>query len=212
MILSNSTPCRPPTILLSSWTKMRVAARLCIRDQGVNLTGTPRLALGLCSGSTNTFGAATTTHFVGVVTNNATLTRNAGPPVYYSGLNLAACKRVGSTLTTNASAINGGGSFMFAQPADGYRTLFFVDIEKGSPNYTMNAFYRNSSTGADVSADDFLYYAQLDTPSLTGYNFGTARTVAVDEGADGTLDHVNPAWSMASPQIEISDLAIVKLS
>src|ERR1044071_4256722 len=67
----------------TSWTTIRIFCRISIEDAGANLTSTPRFAFGISSGTANIFQDTTTTHWLGLLWNIATWTRDAGPPVIY---------------------------------------------------------------------------------------------------------------------------------
>lgn len=193
----------------TSWTKVRVGMRLHMESTGANLVSTPRLAVGFCSGTANQFGDATTGHFVGVVSNSATWSFQAGP--YYNTLGLAPGKRVGSTLTNSGGfasnfSINAGAA---ANTAD--RSLLFVDLTKGSPNFTINCFCQNSP-GQDVTVANFLAQMTLVTPAFAGHDYPAGITIAVDEGTDGTLDAINVAWDRSTPFMEFCDIAVAILA
>lgn len=210
IVLANSNFARPHGV--STWTKLRVAVRLSITDSGANITSNPRLAIGLCSGSTNIFLDATTTHWVGCLMDGATWTRGAGPPIQYAmpSSGWVPAKRVGST-TSKGTTHHAGADFLHDATA-AFRSLWCVDITKGSPNFTYNLYMRNSAGTSDVTLANFLANVELASPNVNAQHFqATQQTLAVDE-ADGTLDHVNIAWDRSDPKIEISDLAIVRLS
>jgi len=210
IVLSNSNFARKFSV--STWTKLRIALRLSITDSGANITSNPRLAIGLCSGSTNIFLDATTTNWAGCLMDGATWTRNAGPPINYAmpASGWVPAKRVGST-TTKGTTHHAGNDYLHDATA-AFRSLWCVDITKGSPNYTFNLYMRNSAAVSDVTLSNFLANVELASPAVNAQHFqSTQQTLAFDEVA-GTLDHVNIAWDRTDPKIEISDLAIVRLS
>lgn len=212
--LANSNFARPlPTSLVGAWSKIRVGVRCIMDNTGANLVSTPRFFVGLCSGSSNLFLDATTTHAVGLVSDDATWTYAAGPPIRYGALNSFRCgKRVGSTLTTGSAPQTG--LQMFADPATANRFMIFVDIQTGSPNYTFGAFLHTGTTTDDITTTMLLNDMPLTTPSRTNHSFngvGT-QTLAVNEGTDGVLNHVHVAWDRATPVIEICDLVVARLA
>lgn len=212
IVLANSQFARPFSI--ASWTKLRIGLRLIMNNTGATIT-TPRLFVGLSAGSTNLIMDATTDNWCGVATQGSWSYYAGGfpaAPVEYYGYNMRATKRVGSTLTDNTSSITGDASL----PADATtadRTVIFVDITRGSPNYTFQVQkYRNvDAASVDVSLATFLAKVEEATPTISSHGAGTAKTLAVDESG-GAFDHVNIGWDKASPTIEICDLAIVKLT
>lgn len=216
IILTNSNFARP-FLIAGGWTKIRISMRLAITDSGANITSSPRFAIGLCSGETNIFQDATTTHWCGFINNSATWTRDAGPPIGYNiggALPWAVSKRIGSTTTMNASTITGISNTVLYEKSTANRTAMFVTITKGSPNYTFSIFSRNTPAASDVTLATFLAQVDLAIPAMTnhGSDNGTFNTIAIDEGANGTFDHVNIAWDRSGPQIHVSDLGISKLA
>lgn len=211
--LSNSHFARAHGV--SSWSKLRIALRFSMNDSGANLTSTPVFAVGLCSGTSNIYGDASVTHFVGLLPISATWTRLTSALCYAtnaSGGDVTPTKKIGST-ETHGTAI---GSQTVQIPADvtiAMRWMWFVDILKGTPNYTLSYFAVTSrSTATDVSVADFLTQANLGSPSFAGHGNSGTQTIAVDEATNGTLDCVNISWDRVTPEIELSDLAVVKLS
>lgn len=211
IVLQNSNFARPFTIPLG-WTKLRFGVRLSMTDSGANVTSTPRLAIGLCSGNTNLFLDATTTHFLGFIWNAATWTRQVGPPVsYYPGAG-AVClaKRIG---TTNTIVGTPGENPLIYDATTANRNAVYCDITKGSPNFTGKLFIRTVAAASDVDLNTFLTQSELASPTITNHSVLTGvSTIAIDEAANGTLDHVCVAWDRSTPQIEISDLVVVKLA
>lgn len=206
----NSNWARPwPLSIGTSWTKIRVGVRAIMDNTGANLSSTPRFAIGVCSGSTNLLFDATTTHFVGWQSSSATWVYAAGPPIVYS-FDVVAIKRV-AAVTTSTAAISVGSSIA-GDPTTTNRGMFFCDITKGSPNFTIDIFSHTTAAAGDVTLADFLAQVPLAVPVFAGHNFGGAQPLAVDEGADGTLDHVLVGWDRAAPVLEICDMAIVRLS
>jgi|SRR5688572_2374569 len=198
----------------TSWTTIRIGCRISIDDFGGNILSTPRFAFGICSGTSNLFMDATTTHWAGVVSDVSSWRYLAGPPASLGPNNpwtLSVAKRVGSTLTIG-SAI-GPGFWQIGDCAVATRTVFFLDITKGSPNFTFQLYGNSTNTPfGDVSLATFLAQVPLLTPSIANHTQGSAVTQAVDEGTDGQFSAVNIAWDRSSPAIEISDLSIVKLA
>jgi hypothetical protein len=210
MVLDSSSPSRLLSIG-NDWSKLRLAMRLQPRDSGAQIAGTPRFAAGVCSGTAAPWnnGSAATTHFVGLLTNSATWTRVAGPPPYYSIDEIHPCKRVGTTQTVGASSA--ALARWFSNPEITTNSLYFVDITKGSPDFTLRGFTRINTTASSFSQADFLAAAIVESPTVAQHSFGTARTLAVDE-ADGALNAVNLAWDRPTGLIEISDLVIVRFA
>ena len=193
----------------TSWTTIRVGVRWHMENTGADITGTPLLAVGLCAGTTNILGDATTDHWVGGITQAASFTNNAGD--FYFGTPLfKPAKKVNTTLTTGTSFGNG----VITTPVTiANRIPMFIDITKGSPNFSLRQFILTSGTElGDVTPSEFLGLMESSTPVRTGYTFHAAQTIAVDEGTDGFLDSVNIYWDRAAAAVEISDIAVARFA
>lgn len=193
----------------TTWTTIRVGVRWHMDNTGADLTGTPRLAVGMCAGTTNIFGDATCDHFVGGLSNAASFTNNAGD--FYFGTPLfVPAKKVVSTLTTGTAFGNG----VITTPASiANRVPMFIDLTKGSPNFSLRQFILTSGTDlGDVSLSDFLGLMESPAPARTGYTYHAAQTIAVDEATDGYLDSINIAWDRAAAKVQVCDIAVARLA
>lgn len=192
-------------ILSEGWTRLRVGVRIKPSDSGANLTGTPRFGLGLCAGSSNILGDATPDHFVGIITNDATWTRSTSQTRYtVNPVDIA--KNVDGVLTTGSSIST------TLVLTTGFWKLLLVDITKGSPNFTVNmVLFPNANSTTDASEANFLAKMMDDVPAFTNHTAGSAQTIAVNEGTDGTLDHVNFWWDNATA-MNLADIAVRRFS
>ena len=203
----------------TDWTTIRVGCRISIDDSGADITSTPRFAYGICSGITNPFISATTDHWLGGLLNDATLTRAVGPPKRYTGGDgLCAAKRIGNTNTIGSSLTQigfGQQQFTFYYCGTANRSVLFLDITKGDPNFTLQvklfAGYGYGSS-EDVSIEEFLTQLPLSSPALIGHYTTASVDIAVDEAADGFFNAVNISWDRTSPAIEVSDVKVVQLA
>jgi len=190
---------------------LRVGIRFHARDLGSAPSGTPRFAVGLCSGTTNIMGDASVTHWVGAITDTLTWGYAAGS--HYGSIALSAAKKVGSTLSIGTN-LTGSVMGIPGRAADSVpdRMLLFVDIEKGSPNFSFSAFWPQPTSAVDVSRSQFLARMEEATPSaLTLHTFTTGGALAVDE-VDGVLNAINIAWDRSSFAMELCDIAVARLS
>lgn len=198
----------------TSWNKIRIGFRYSVTDSGGNLT-VPILSVGVCSGTTNMIADATTTNWVGFRSGVRDFARYTSPTHYrvgYSsgGPNFPATTRVGTTITQGIGYNTDWNSS--AQPSD-YRWVCIAEIEKGSPNYTLAVLLNSGSppTAADVSLPTFLGAMQASTPTIAQHYWQTNCVVAASEVA-GSFDTLNIAWNQTTSVLEISDLAIAKMS
>lgn len=206
LALANGEAIRQP-IWYSSWSRIRIGLLFSIDRNGStsNITGTPLLAFGLCSGTTNIFISGTSDHVVGAKNINGTWTYNTSPVKYYaSGSNNAyqGFKRVGTTIT-NASASFNNNLLGWPEASVPVRNAMILEITKGSPNFSMK-FWSNNATGAQTDVPDAAFEEAMivddmaNVGSVSSIGGGTvdatARTLAVDEGADGALDHLFVYW------------------
>lgn len=189
----------PISSFFSGWSKVRIALYASIGDSGANITGTPVFGVGLCSGSTNILGDATTTHFAGALWQDATVTRFGGTPTRYQINPISPATLVGTTLTTGTNLASTTVQ-LFCAPAP---TCYFVDITKGSPNYTLQLFAYATSTTPSTSEADFLAASVQGVPVATGHTLMTSQTIAVDEATNGTFDHACVWWNQSNPTMDI---------
>lgn len=211
--MSNSYFARGFTVS-SAWTTLRLAFRYCFTDLGSNPGSTPQFAFGFCSGTTNIFGDATTDHFVGWKTTHVTWIRDvASFFAYYDndgvGISVQPFKRIGTT-DTNGSGIQSPNRLTLGITTT--RNVMYCDLVKGSPNYTLKLFARNTWTYADVSKATFDAQALLVSPTVANHGQLTDRTLAVDEATNGTLNCVNFSWDRTDFLLEISDISVVRLA
>ena len=199
----------------TTWTTIRVGCRISIEDSGANITSTPRFAFGICSGTSNIFMDATTTHWFGLLSTDPGWGRDtsSGTAVYQMALATIQpqlSKRIGGTITSGGTL--GALSPRLADCTVAARSVMFLDFTKGSPNFSVKLLARDSFTNNDVSLSTYLAQLTLLTPSITNHTYTGATTLAIDEATNGYFNAVNFAWDRSSPAIEISDIAVVKLA
>jgi len=209
---------RPHGVPSASWTKLRLGIRFQWHNTGANLTSTPRFFCGLCSGVAAPVGTGAPLHALGVWSNSATWTYAAAAGsnmTYYSTPNtgLLGAHFVNSPTPTTGGAF-GATVYCPADQTAATRRMLFVDITKGSPNYTIGWFMANTAVAApDVLVADFLGVMELSTPSFTGHGVASSPyAVATNETTQGVLDCVNVAWDRTTPTMDICDIAVMKLA
>jgi hypothetical protein len=191
-----------------NWNTLRVAINFNVEDSGGNLSSVV-LRVGLCSGTANMPGDSTTANSYGINLSLATLYRLVSTYAYYQNCAPVAFSRVGSVETTSATNIN----FQMSTVSN-TRSMLFLDIIKGSPNYTMKAFYRNAYGAFDSTPAVFLAAVGHATPSATSHTYvsPTGTALAINTGTNGILDTVYVGWNLLTPRLFISNLAVVKLA
>jgi hypothetical protein len=207
----------------TSWTRLRVGCRIAFDDSGANITGTPRLYLGVMAspsvGMANGPLGATTSHFVGLIFGNATLTRNAGPPAYYSGITGATNimgKKVGAAISFAAANVTMN---LSAAPATN-RCVMIAEITKGAPNFTLQALSNSATAVNDITLARFLSAMEIDTMAgveayldqFAAHGLVAPGSLAVSEGVDGFLNAVCVAWDRSTPLVHISDMMYAKMA
>lgn len=227
--MANDTFARPVT-LPPGWSKIRVGARLHMVNSGANLNGSPLFTMGFNSGTTNQYGDATCQNFVGQAFNSGnggtytfdatTTTRYTMPSPGNNGGQFAQT-RVGTTNTQSTLYADGANCILNSgagtNSAD--REITFIDITHGSPNYTLHLPFRcvtGPGPGADVTAANFLMYMGQATPTPVEGGYDTTNlaspTLAVNEGANGTLNAVNFYWNRVDALMELTDIAVAVLA
>ncbi len=176
----------------------------------------PLFAVGLCHGTSNILGDATTDHFVGVVSDGDWASEFS--EYLYDFIVFKGAVKIGTSTTLSTPLNSAGLNGQFGQGTNAAWTPtpqnFFVDITKGSPNFTINTFYISNGQSVGIqSAALFLSDVVLATPAQTGQAFGASpASMAVNEATNGILDTVNVSWNRTDFWPEICDLAVVVLS
>lgn len=192
-----------PIVLPSTWSKVRFGMRMhCVGN--VAVTGL-NAAFGFCSGTTALPGDFNTTNFVGMG-YNAVSGGGAGQiDAFFQPMT-----KVGTTTTFGANLLHG---FLPQNVANTFDTeLLFVDITKGSPNYSINIFGPTTNGGVNpATAADFLTQVVQATPAFGFHSYSAAGTIAASEVA-GAFNAVTAWWGSALTVFEITDHAVVLLA
>lgn len=202
----------------NNFVRRRIGFRMAVDDTGANLTGTPRFYYGLMSspsaGVANGPLGATTNHFLGVRSNGSTWTRATSPTRYSFGTgNHQLLKRINTTDTSIATST--AGALVPAEPTT-RRSIWILDVLKGSPNWTISAVAGNNTTHPDTSLEILQTAMNILTmtsvsaylTAITGAAYGAAGsgTHAVDEATDGALNAIVLAWDRISPLMYVSEI------
>lgn len=212
LVLSNAQWAATVTVG-SNWDRLRVACRMCLDDPGISLGGNPGYYLGVVASPNSGFAngplsGADCNHFLGYRPDDATWTRLAGPPVSYDVAgNNCIFKKVGATET---QAGTGGGIRISAAPSS-VRDIYAVEIEKGSPNFTVRWNGPSGNPPNDRSFTSLLNF--MDNPdfanavaALGGGSGSFSTTIAVDESTDGFFNAIAIAWDRTVASMHISEM------
>jgi hypothetical protein len=187
----------------TDWTSLRIGL-LCAMNLNGTSTVAGRLAIGVCSGSTNPMGAASTTLFCGMLTQgDLTYNANSGNP-YFSQGSAYGLRRVNNTNTTAGV----GTTNMYLTSTDGSlqrRSLVFIDLNKGGSSNVVVFSNPTTQFNIDFSFAHFLEGLEYPSnPAVQGISLQStsAQTVSFSE-TPGSLDHVDVRWSGLSQALEI---------
>lgn len=185
------------------------------------ITGTPRLWMGIGSGLTNGIGDATTTNWIGIYTDTASMTRTlSGAQAYTGGNTIRLVKRVAAVTTPHATG--GMTTNSFFSMDEGFRAVMLLDITKGSPNYTFTLGHTASNSGI-IGIDNTV--AQMETymglplgmagiGTVNNPNYAASVTnnaLAMSEVA-GNLDCIQVYWDKTAAPLEIEGIYHRKLA
>lgn len=202
--MSNSSWARP-IALPSTWSKVRLGFRLHFIPSAAVTSGTS-FGLGLCSGTTALLGDLTTTNFVGLLCN-----AGVAPSGGQVTSTFVPATKVGTALTVGAGVLACYWNVSTTGTDDTFEMLF-VDVTKGSPNYTLQCFGFSVNGGStNVSQAQFLAQVVAATPAFTGHTYTGGTTVAASEAA-GVFNAVTAWWSDTVVKPEIADMAVVLLA
>lgn len=208
----------------STWTHVRIGLLYQITGTATTAGGTG-FAVGMCSGSTAPFNGASTTNFVGIECVTALgFVANSGNPYYqFASGNLFACKKVVATITT--AATNLGDSVDMGVPTAAGSTLrrglLYVDITKGSPNYTIGISAASGMGSTSSGSHDFTVAELLSgmtqpfgSMTVGGFllsNGNGAQALACDETAGG-FDTVDIYSNELNNPFNLYEVAVEKLA
>jgi hypothetical protein len=179
--------------------------------------------LGVCSGKTNPYGAASTTNFVGAAlhtsapggaTGTLTYVAGSGNPYFTSGGTWPA-SRVGASLF---SSTGDGVPFVLTANSGSTqrRSPVYVDIQKGSPNYTITRWTPASSQAqfqtADCSPAAFLAALEVPTPTWVNLNLTSSSAALAASETPGVLDTFDLFWNKAAFPLEVYAIAAYRMA
>jgi hypothetical protein len=207
----------------TDWNKIRLGVLLAVTPDGTNNLGGVALMLGVCSGKTNPYGAASTTNFVGAALHTSnpggttgTLNYGAGSgnPYFSSGGSWPAT-RVGAGLVAGTGAAV---SFILTSNVGSTqrRSPLYVDIQKGTPNYTITRWVPDLSQGpfqsGDCSPANFLTSLEVPTPTWQNINLTSSSAALAASETPGALDTFDLFWNKAAFPLEVYAIAAYRMA
>jgi hypothetical protein len=205
----------------SSWNYIRIGVLMCITGSASTSSGSPGLAIGMCSGTSLPFNNASCQNFVGVqFPGSYSYTGGASPYFSFGSGNGFACKKLGSSITNAATNLpDGMGMGVNGVGATPKRGIVFVDIIKGSPNYTIGLMMTLGGTysGVDFTVANLIY--GMTQPFANNWTCGGgqiyygngSQTLACDEAAGG-FDTVDIYINQLNNPVNIYEIAVEKLA
>jgi hypothetical protein len=201
----------------TDWEHIRIATAFMCEDTGGNIANNPlagRWAVGLCSGTTNPYHPTNSVdNFVGYISSDFVWSRIAFSTFAEYSISGFSATKVGTTQTNSTGISNRLGSTL-GRGGAAKMSCLCLDFIKGSPNWTINAFFltNGNSYSFDYSHRDNLFKA-LTVDSRSSGAVGTTETngisIAVDEGTNGSLDHVNIYWPLTN-YLDMQSLLVLK--
>lgn len=185
------------------WQKIRIGMRVMLRDIGTSYPQGIGIAVGVCQGTAFPYNSLNTTDYIGVTTPNYLTdywSRSAGPPPNFAASGHLIVKKIGSAITTTAMGVSG------KTIAAVVRNIFFVDITKGSPNYTLGLGTATNYLVDAASRSDYMSVLENESSPL---NMNILSSASPYTG-NGLLDSVCIHWSRSVPVFEFSDLTVVR--
>lgn len=195
-----------------NWNSLRFGLSVSFEDTGSSLSGVI-LRIGLCSGTTNMPGDATTDNSFGIKFS-VNWTRFVMPPPIYRWFGGGADRFVFSRVGAVESVTGLAAANIDVTVSGSLRTAFFLDVIKGSPNYTCNFFTGDNYTGAraDCTPAAFMNQVSAAVPVLGGHTLRAGAGLPINTALNGILDTVYVGWNLVTPHLLVSDIAVVRLS
>ena len=210
-----------PLSMGNNWSHIRIGLLWAVT--GSSTIGTSNgFAIGVCSGTTHPFNDPACTNFVGIYNNGGLFFNSNAPNNYWtltSSMGHGATK-VGSTLALTASNMpDSVGMMLPAVGGTNRRGLLYVDIIKGSPNYTI-WWEQYTNSGSNPTVDFTVANLKSGLTQTVGsitvagviFNDGNgAQTIACSE-SPGIFDTIDIYSNFAGNPMQIYEVAIQKIS
>lgn len=220
-----------PLPMGTNWQTLRIGLRFCVNDTARQtfVSSTSQnfgfaLALGVCQGNTSYFSDVTTDWigggYVGQTPGGAGYFNGqgaytVGTPGYWT-MNLARPNGVRKTGTSLTFGTESSVQFFLTGSGTGgayagqFMSGLYIDIIKGTPNYSVTVSYCNSAANAQVNITNAVFLANMETTASPSNTTSVAKTVAYS-GA-GLFDTVSVVNNRSWPHIEIDALAVSRFT
>lgn len=192
----------------ADWNVIRIGLR-CSFIASATLTGTPRLAFGVCNGGVNGYGALSSDHVVGFRTSRSSFAYGATSTGRFQFIGndneMSFFKKIDTTVTQTVPSSSSSSGFLSSDSS--VRSVLFLEITKGSPNFTFQIARPGNSTTGEYDYTLTEFQQMMEGGALSDVGSVVANTVArpltpaalaVDEATDGDLDHIFVYWDRSS--------------
>jgi len=211
----------------NSWSKLQLGMRFFFIDDPAAVPSAGAiLSFGLCNGSSAGIGDATPKHCLAATTMSnlgagVAWGRDASSGDYtlltHTWTDLYRQRYVNGVRTSAgqwSTAAVSGGAYIPKGTSYIARCALLFSIERGSPNFTINIFGRNTlGTNQTLpTRAQFISQIEATSPSILSHTAGVSSTIGIDEATNGVLDHVNVWWNRSAPALFITDISVAKLS
>ena len=213
-----------PLSMGTNWQSLRIGIRFAVNDAARVQINQFALLLGVCQGNSGILATSTTDWIGGGLfgsllpsgtTGGATSPFTAGTPNYFAGSNqVSALWKTGVSITygsvtsvTSYMVGTGAGGSYLAQNMN----HLYVDIAKGSPNYSVTDYYADSIANVQTNITDSIFRQNMERATATPTNTASGAKALAYTGS-GLFDSVSVSWWKAWPNIEIDSLWIVRIT
>ncbi len=207
LLLGAAEAVRKP-IYAAGYNTIRIGLQCTMDGTLGNLTGTPRLAFGVCSGNSNVLAAATATHVVGWKNHVATWTDTLSGFRYLVGSSSTQqmFKKINTTETTALTSVVAAHKI---SNDTSVRGCLIIEIKK-SASTAINLIC-GTTFAVDTTDQQFqsameattMANALLQLPS--GYsNLSTASMFTIDEATNGDLDNIFVYWDRTATKFSFN--------
>jgi len=205
----------------TDWTKISIGMRFCWENIGTDTVPTTPSRegfMGVCAGDRWPVGRVAPIHALG--TTIIPFRGTEGDPHRLQMAESQWLSIIGSSKTYAASLSRWWIQSIAYLPADnGVTTAAWILHITKSSTWTINLISKANSSGEDIppeiSLDTFRQAMITSDATTVGTLIGgssRARSVTIDENANGYFDTFSFFWPLSTPSLFISEFAIVKLS